>query len=94
MEDPRRQSTGCCPCDAVAEMEDGLEEVFEGEYEDGAESGREKESNDAVGRLLFCAAGPSSLRFIFMAAPKIICEKLLRIAKRNHGRASHLQLSK
>ena len=50
---PRRQSTGrCCPRDVVAEIEDGVEVVFEGETEDGAEPGLEIESADS-GRAVF-----------------------------------------
>jgi hypothetical protein len=68
---PRRQCTGrCCPRDVVAEIEEVVEEVLEGENGDGAEPGHEIESPAAGARHSRCVTVPSILRFVFMAAPK------------------------
>jgi hypothetical protein len=68
---PRRQSTGrCCPPDVVAEIEDVVEVVFEGETEDGVEPGLEIESVDADARRSRGVPDRSILRFISMAAPE------------------------
>jgi hypothetical protein len=68
---PRRQSTGrCCPRDVVAEVEDVVEEVLEGENGDVMEPGHEIESLAAGARRSRCDTDRSILRFIFMAAPK------------------------
>lgn len=49
--------------------------MFEGEVEDGAESGLEKESKKAEGaRRVRGVANPSILRFIFMPTPKLFAE--------------------
>jgi len=54
----RRQSTGCCwPWDVVAEAEDGIEGVFEGEVEDVLEIGIEFESVPAC--VAFVASSDS-----------------------------------
>src|ERR1700722_7477618 len=71
---PRRQCTGrCCPRDAVAEIEDGTEEVLEGENGDGAEPDLENESADT--RYFRCVPRSSIFRFIFMTAPKFSAER-------------------
>ena len=68
---PRRQSTGpFAPRDVVAEIEDGVEEVFEDETEDGVEPGHEIESEDAGARRSRGVPDRSILRFFSMAAPK------------------------
>ena len=68
---PRRQSTGrSCPPGVVAEIEDVVEVVFEGETEDGVEPGLEIEWVDASARRSRGVPDPSILRFFFMAAPK------------------------
>jgi hypothetical protein len=67
---PRRQVAGrCCPRDVVAEIEDGVAEVFEGEDEDGVEPDLEIESVDAGARLSLCLTDRCILRFFSMAAP-------------------------
>ena len=67
---PRRQSTGCRPWDVVAEIEDGVEAVYEGEMGDGVEPGIEIESAAADTRLFHWVSDRSILRFVSMAAPK------------------------
>ena len=67
---PRRQSTGrCCSRDVVAEIEDRIEEVFEGELGDGLEPGHEIASVAAGARPPRCVPDCPALRFCFMAAP-------------------------
>jgi hypothetical protein len=71
IEVPRRQSTGrCCPRDVVAEVEDEVEVVFEGEVEEGVEPGLEIESLGAGARGFRWLLDRPILRFFFMAAPK------------------------
>ena len=71
IEVPRRQSTGpFAPRDVVAEIEDVVEVVFEGEIEDGVEPGHEIESEAAGARRSCGVPDRSILRFISMAAPK------------------------
>ena len=82
---PRRQSTGrCCPRDVVAEIEDVVEEVLEGENGDVVEPGHEIESRAAGARRSRCVTDRSILRFIFMAAPKfsaaLFANREIRIA--------------
>lgn len=68
---PRRQSTGrCCPRDVVAEVEDGVEEVFEDEKEDGVGPGHEFTSATAGTWRSRCISDRSILRYFSMAAPK------------------------
>ena len=68
---PRRQSTGpFAPRDVVAEIEDVMEVVFEGETEDGVEPGLEIESEAAGARRSRGVPDRSILRLISMAAPK------------------------
>lgn len=70
IEVPRRQSTGCCcPPDAAAESEEEVEEVFEGENEDGVEPGHEIEPARTGALRSHCVWDRSILRFDFMAAP-------------------------
>jgi hypothetical protein len=67
---PRRQFAGrCCPRDVVAEIEDGVAEVFEGEDEGGVEPDLEIESVEAGARRSPCVTDRSILRFFSMAAP-------------------------
>jgi hypothetical protein len=71
IEVPRRQSTGpFAPRDVVAEIEDVIEVVFEGETEDGVEPGLEIGSKTPGTRRLRCVPDLSILRSISMAAPK------------------------
>jgi hypothetical protein len=71
IEVPRRQSTGpFAPRDVVAEVEDVVEVVFEGETEDGAEPGLEIASEAAGTRRSRGVPDRSILRLISMAAPK------------------------
>ena len=68
---PRRQFTGvCCPREIVAEIEDEVAEVFEGEVEGGVELGLEIESGKPGACRSICLPVPSILQFFFMAAPK------------------------
>ena len=72
---PRHQSLGRSgPRDIVAEVEDRIEEVLEGETGDVAEPGHAIESVDAFARRLFCALRRPLLRFVSMAAPKFSAE--------------------
>jgi hypothetical protein len=67
---PRRQSTGrCSPRDVVAEIEEVVEVVFEGEIEDGVEPGLEIESEAAGARRSRRVPDLSILRFVSIAAP-------------------------
>jgi hypothetical protein len=67
---PRRQSTGrCSPRDVVAEIEEVVEVVFEGEIEDGVEPGVEIESEAAGPRRSRRVPDLSILRFVSIAAP-------------------------
>jgi hypothetical protein len=71
MEVPRRQSTGrCCPRDVVAEIEEVVEEVLEGENGDGVEPGHEIEPLAPRERRSRGVTDRSIPRFFFMAAPK------------------------
>jgi hypothetical protein len=68
---PRRQFSGrCCLRDVVAEIEEVVEEVNEGEIEDGVEADHEIESVGADARRFRCVPNGSILGFFFMAAPK------------------------
>jgi hypothetical protein len=68
---PRRQFTGrSCARDVVAEIEDVIEVVFEGELEDVVEPGLEIESAAAAARSSRRAADCSIPKYIFMAAPQ------------------------
>jgi hypothetical protein len=68
---PRRQFTGrSCARDVVAEIEDVIEVVFEGELEDVAEPGLEIESAVADARCSRRIADCSIPQYIFMAAPQ------------------------
>jgi len=71
---PRRQSAGCSsPPDGGAEIEKVVEEVFEGEIEDGVKPAREIESAIASAwSSRWLALDRSILRFISMAAPNFI----------------------
>jgi hypothetical protein len=61
IEVPRRQSTGpFAPRDVVAEIEDVMEVVFEGETEDGVEPGLEIES-EAAGARRSCGVPDRSI---------------------------------
>jgi hypothetical protein len=71
IEVPRRQSTGpFAPRDVVAEIEDVVEVVFEGETEDSVGPGLESESEAAGAHRSRGIPDRSILRFISMAAPK------------------------
>jgi hypothetical protein len=60
----------CCP-DVVAEVEEEVGVMFEGELEDRMEPIHEIESAKARGRRSCCASVRSSIsKFIFMTAPK------------------------
>jgi hypothetical protein len=68
---PRRQFTGgCCPREIVAEIEDGVAEVFEDEVVGGVELGLEIESGEPDACRSIRLPDPSILQFFFMAAPK------------------------
>ena len=68
---PRHQSIGrCCPRDVVAEIEDGVAEVFEDELEDGIETHLEIEPLDAGERRSRSAPRWSMIRFISTTAPR------------------------
>ena len=72
IEVPRRQSAGrCCPREVVAEIEEVVEEVYEGEIEEGVEPVHEIESAGAAALRSRSVPDGSSLRFTFMAAPKL-----------------------
>jgi hypothetical protein len=58
----------CCARDVVAEVEDRVEVVFEGESEDRVKSIHEIEW--ATARLARCVPYRAILRFFFMAAPQ------------------------